>query len=405
MKISFKSSLNAMLLSSVLVASHTALATDKELLDTLLQNGVLTKAQHEKLITQAEEKAPKRTTTKPSGGILEMDWASRIKISGDMRVRYEDKHSDAKGVHESRQRIRARIGLAAKINEDVDVGFRLVTSGGRSTSNQDLEGGFVGKSIFFDRAFIDWHPSFAPGMHVIAGKIKQPWYGIKQGLIWDTDVNPEGLAVTYKKDFGQARIKTTAGYFIVEDGKNLVEKGENNGFSEDQKMFHAGISGEMKITDKVKGSLGFNAFIYDDAVGNDKKNLNTDAEIYSVAGKVDIKTGLMPIKVYGQYAVNVAASDHSQNTAWLAGIGTKFKNFSLDYNYRDTQEYAVVDIFNDSDFAEGNTGSRGHKIKVGYKISKNFFSSVSYYAAKEYGSHNVDNNEINILHVDFKAKF
>ncbi|MCK5872447.1 MAG: putative porin, partial [Methylococcales bacterium] len=278
---SFKLTLNTVLLGCALVATSSVFATDKELLDTLLQNGVLTKAQHEKLISQAEEKKPKRTTGKPSGNILDMDWASRIKISGDMRVRYADHHSDAKGVQESRQRIRARIALAAKINEDVDVGFRLVTTGGRRSSNQDLEGGFVGKSVFFDRAFIDWHPSFAPGMHVIAGKMKQPWYGIKQGLVWDNDVNPEGLAITYNKDFGQAKLKTTAGYFIVEDGKNLVKKGENDGFSEDQKMFHAGISGEMKITDKVTGSLGFNAFIYDDAVGNDKKNLNTDAEIYS----------------------------------------------------------------------------------------------------------------------------
>ncbi|MCK4494589.1 MAG: putative porin [Methylococcales bacterium] len=404
MKVSFKLTLNTVLLGSALLATTSVFATDKELLDTLLQNGVLTKAQHEKLISQTEEKRPKRTT-KESGRLLDMDWASRIKISGDMRVRHENRHSDAKGVHESRQRIRARIALAINVNEDVDVGIRLITAGRRRSSNQDLEGGFTGKGIFFDRAFIDWHPSFSPGMHIIAGKMKLPWYGIKQGLVWDNDINPEGLALTYQKDFGGAKFKTTAGYFIIEDGKNLVKKGENNGFSEDQKMFHAGISGEIKITEKVKGSLGFNTFIYDDAVGNDTKNLNTDAEIYTVAGALDFKTALMPIKLYGQYAVNVAAVDHTQNTAWMAGIGAKYKNISLDYNYRDTQEYAVVDTFHDSDFGGGDTANRGHKIKVGYKISKNFSSSLTYHAAKEYGSNNVDNNEENLLFVDFKAKF
>jgi hypothetical protein len=225
-------------------------------------------------------------------------------------------------------------------------------------------------------------------------------------LVWDNDGNPEGLAVTYQRAFDKANLKVTAGYFIVEDGENLAQKSsENDGFSEDQKMFHAGISGKIKMTDKINGSVGFNAYIYDDAVGNAQKNLNTDAEIYTVAGKIDLKTALMPIKVYGQYVINIAAFDRAQDTAWLAGIAAKYKNFSLDYNYRDTQEYAVVELFNDSDFSAGNTGSRGHKIKLSYKISQNFSSALSYYAAKEYGPNNIDNNEMNVLHIDFKAKF
>jgi len=405
MKISFKFGFKTIVLTSALLTVATASASDKELLNTLLENRVLTKAQYEKLISQAEEKQPKKTT-KNSGSILDMDWASRIKISGDMRARYEEKHTDAKGVRESRQRIRARIAIAAKINDEVDAGFRLVTGGGTTSTNQDLEGGFVGKDIFFDRAFIDWHPHFAPGAHLIAGKMPMPWYSLKKGLIWDTDVNPEGLAMTYQKKFRQTKIKASAGYFNVNDGKNLsASSSDNNGYGQDQKLFHAGVSGEMKFNDKVKGSLGFNTFIYDDAIGNSKGNLNTDAELYEIAGKLDFKTGIVPIKLYGQYVINAAANDGNQNTAWLAGIGTKYKNFSLDYNYRDTQEDAVVDLFNDSDFAEGNTASRGHRISLGYKISKNFSTAFTYYAAKEYGANNLDGNNVDVLHVDLKAKF
>ncbi len=395
----FKLALNTVLLSSAMLAVTNVSASDKELLNTLLKNGALTKAQHEKLISQAEQEP--RRTSKSSSSILDMDWASRIKISGDMRARYEEKHTDAKGVRESRQRIRARIAIAAKINDEVDAGFRLVTSGGTTSTNQDLEGRFVGKSAFFDRAFINWHPDFAPGANLFAGKMPQPWYNIKKGLVWDTDVNPEGLAITYKRKVGDVKVKVTTGYFNVEDGKNLSESSsDNNGYGQDQKLFHAGLSGEMKFTDTVKGSLGFNTFIYDDAIGNNSGDLNTDAELYEISGKLDVKTALIPIKVYGQYVINVAANDSNQNTAWLAGIGTKYKNFSLDYNYRDTQEDSVVDAFNDSDFSAGNTASRGHRISLGYKISKNFSTAFTYYAAKEYGGNNVDT-----LHVDLKAKF
>ncbi|NOQ36846.1 MAG: hypothetical protein GQ569_13280 [Methylococcaceae bacterium] len=405
MKAPFKLALTATLLSGIALATPAS-ATDKELLNTLLENGVLTKAQHEKLMSQADEKEVKMTSK--SSSILDMDWASRVKISGDMRVRYEDKQSDTKGVSESRQRIRARLAIAAKINDEVDAGFRLVTGGGITSTNQDLEGGFIGKSVFFDRAFIDWHPDFAPGAHLIAGKMKQPWYTLGKGLIWDTDVNPEGLALTYEKKFGDAKVKATAGYFIVEDGKNLVATSSaNDGFSQDQKMFHGGISGEMKFTNAVKGSVGFNTYIYDDAIGNGVADgdLNTDAELYEISGKLDVKTGLMPVKLYAQYVVNAAASDGNQNVAWLAGVATKYKKFSLDYNYRDTQVDAVVSTFNDSDFAFGVTGARGHKLSLGYKISKNFSTAVTYYAAQAYGVNNTDGDNIDVLHVDLKAKF
>jgi hypothetical protein len=408
MRLLFKLGLKIIGMGCVIFMATNIFASDKELLDTLLENGVLTQAQHEKLMSQAQQKIAKkmRTVVPPSILDKEWKWASRIKISGDMRVRYEDKQSDRKGVHENRQRIRARLAIAAKINQEVNVGFRLVTAGGRRSSNQDLEGRFVGKRIFFDRAFIDWHPNFAPGTHIIAGKMPQPWYSLKQGLIWDTDVNPEGLAVTYQQQFEIFKIKASAGYFIVDDGKHLVANlTENNGFSEDQKLFHGGVSGEVKFTETVKASVGFNTYIYDDAMGNHTNNLNTDAELYELAGKLDIKTYFMPIKLYAQYVINAAAIDAHQNVAWLAGIGTQYKQISLNYNYRDTQEDAVIDSLNDSDFAVGNTASRGHKIKLGYKLSKNFSTYLTYYAAKEYGRHNIDGNDVNVLHVDLKAKF
>jgi hypothetical protein len=101
------------------------------------------------------------------------------------------------------------------------------------------------------------------------------------------------------------------------------------------------------------------------------------------------------------------AQQEDQDTAWLAGIGTKWNSFKLDYNYRDTQANAVVDAFNDSDFNDGSTSSRGHKIKLGYNISKNFAASLAYMAAEEYGLRAIDNghNDRDTFQIDLKAKF
>jgi len=410
------------LLAGAALSATPALASDKDLLDALFQNGVLNKAQYEKLSQQADEKAAEQAeqaaeTANISPAMAKaLDWASRVKIGGDMRFRQENIDTDVrgKGVNESRQRIRARLKIEAQINDEVDVGFRLVTAGGQTSTNQSLEGSFDGKDVYFDRMFINWSPEFAKGLTASFGKFKQPWYNVSSdGLVWDSDVNPEGVALKYKTNIGPVKLAATGGYFILEDGDTMYGKGDdynnNDGFGEDLNMYHAGVSAAMQFTDSVKGSIGSNAYIYNkeehdaerDAAHFDAgESLEGESmELYEVAGRVDIDTGLLPVFIYAQYATN-ASADEGEDTAWLAGFGGKYGPFKVTYNYRDTEKYAVADTFNDSDFALGNTAARGHKVKLGYKISKNFAAGVAYFAAEEFNGTNDDT-----LQLDLKAKF
>ena len=248
------------LLSGAALTASIASASDQALLDTLLENGVLNQAQYDSLAKKAAEKeaadAEKTASISPEMAKA-LDWASRVKIGGDMRFRHENiDRNDDNGVKESRQRIRARIKVSAKINEEVDVGFRLVTAGGKTSTNQTIEGSFSGKDIFFDRAYINWRPDFAKGLTSTFGKFKQPWYNVSSdGLIWDSDVIPEGVALKYERKVGPVNLAATGGYFILEDGDTLYGKTDNNGFSQDLNMYHAGVSAAMKFTDKIKGSL------------------------------------------------------------------------------------------------------------------------------------------------------
>ncbi|MCK5188494.1 MAG: putative porin [Methylococcales bacterium] len=407
----------ALSIVSILTAS-TVSASDQALLDTLFENGVLNQAQYEKLSRQAEEKEQAeiaKTTSMSPTMAKAMDWASRIKVSGDMRFRHEniDTDTSGKGVEASHQLIRARIKVAAKINDEVDVGFRLVTGGSKTSGNQALEGSFSGKDVYFDRAYINWRPDFAKGTTAIFGKFKQPWYNVSpDGLIWDPDVNPEGVAVKYETKVGPVNLAASGGYFIIEDGDTLYGKDDNNGFSQDLNMYHAGMSVSMQITDAIKGSVGSNAYIYNKEEKNATLDSSVDGgleagetlegesmEIYEVAGKLDIDTGLLPVFVYGQYATNASAKS-GEDTAWLAGFGGKYGPFKMYYNYRDTQKYAVADTFNDGSFASGATAARGHKVGLKYRISKNFATGMAYYAAQEYNGTNIDT-----LELDLKAKF
>lgn len=406
------------LLAAAALTTATASASDQDLLDTLFQNGVLNKAQFEKLSKKTEEKKIIENTSASS----KPDWTSKIKIGGDIRFRQEFRDSDAKNSEKNRTRIRARIKVNAKVNDEVEAGVRLVTAGGTTSTNQTLEGGFGGKNIFFDRAYIKWSPKFSKGTSLIVGKMKQPWFSVGNN-IWDSDVNPEGIVLTHKQKLGSVKLKATGGYF-------LLSNNDKGSFSDDMNMYHAGLSGAMKLNDMTKASLGFNTYLYNGTTIDDYLNCETgktcpagitgfagdnvngdvdaDFKLYEVAGNIELKTALLPIKLFGNYVVNAAngIKEH-EDTAWIAGISTKYKNFKLSYNYRDTQLNAVPDTFNDSDFNAGATAARGHVVKLGYNISKNFSAGLAYLAAEEYTNNNEGHeyNSRDTLQIDLKAKF
>ncbi len=413
-------------LCSAALFSPSVFSSDQDLLDALFKNGVLNKEQYYNLTKKTEEKEKQNTVVaaekSAKGKEDSKDWTSRVKISGDMRFRQEFRDSDTKGSEKNRTRIRARIGVAAEVNDTVDIGFRLVTAGGTTSTNQTLEGGFGGKNLFIDRAFIKWNPSVIQGSTLIAGKIKQPWYSVSNN-IWDSDVNPEGLAIKYKKETGSATLSATGGFF-------LLSNNDKGSFSDDMNMYHAGISGAMKFSDAINAILGINTFLFNgttinsylncktgktcpDAIsGFASDNVNGDADadfkLYEAVGKVGFDTALLPIELYGNYVINLAHGiKSSENSAWLVGISTQYDKFKLSYTYRDTQLNAVPDTFNDSDFNAGATSARGHVIKLGYSISKNFSTSLAYLLADEYTDNNegIDGTDRDTLQIDLKAKF
>ena len=104
-----------------------------------------------------------------------------------------------------RQRIRARVGFVSQVNADVEAGVRIASgnSNDARSTNQDLDNYFVKKDLWLDRAYVNWHPSAVPGLKLIGGKMAQPWISEEQ-LIWDDDVNPEGVAALYSHKFGES---------------------------------------------------------------------------------------------------------------------------------------------------------------------------------------------------------
>jgi TolA-binding protein len=91
-----------------------------------------------------------------------MKWVENIKISGDFRYRHES--IDAEDLHDwatghNRHRIRARLGIDAKVNDEFDLGFRIASgSGDPASTNQTLADSFSSKELWLDLAYFNYHP-------------------------------------------------------------------------------------------------------------------------------------------------------------------------------------------------------------------------------------------------------
>ena len=402
---------------------------DAKLLEMLKANGSISPGQYAELQTelasekQAQQEAAADQVKKSDLSAFEQKvaWAAKTEFKGDVRVRHENIKIDGEsdGKNKDRQRIRARLGAYTQINPQVNTGIRIATGGGddaRST-NQDLDNYFDKKQLWLDQAYIDYHPTAVKDLHLIGGKMPQPWVSIGD-VIWDSDINPEGLAATYKHDLGNSGVEMfgSAGYYTLKDNVD----GEGVQFRHDLSMYAGQLGTRFAPNDNLKVTLGGSVYGYKN--DDDSKcpttgtkttpcalavngNSTSEFRLYEGFGQVDIANLPLPLSLYGQYVHN-AATDSDQDDAWLVGFKSKLDAFSLDYNYRDVQRNAVVGAFTDSDFANGTTGSRGHKVKLGYEIDKNFGVGVTYYLTKaDYATTTQKDANTNTLQLDVEAKF
>ncbi|MGB3127385.1 MAG: putative porin [Pseudomonas sp.] len=414
-------------------------AVDAKLLDMLKANGQITAAQYTELQTelakdqkekqiaqQAQQESNEQiaATAKKTNDLSVFDqklaWAAKTQFKGDVRFRQEtvkiQGESNNGGRDKDRQRIRARLGAYTEINSQVDTGIRIATGSNddaRST-NQDQDNYFDKKSIWLDLGYIDYHPDQIKNLHVIGGKMLQPWVNMGD-VIWDSDINPEGLALTYKYPLGSsAELFGSIGNYNLKDNVD----GDGVQFRHDLRLTSGQLGTRFSVTDNLKMTLGGSIYAYQNdkdstctttstpcALAVNGNSPNEQFRLYEGFAQADIGGLAVPLAFYGQYVKNNDAST-DQDTAWLLGAKSKVFGFNLDYNYRDTQRNAVVGAFTDSDFANGTTGSRGHKMKVSYDIDKNFALGATYFLTKaDYASRTQRDANTNTLQLDAEAKF
>jgi hypothetical protein len=353
-------------------------------------------AQQKKVVAEEVNKAvEKKQITLPDN----IKWVENMKISGDLRYRYEGIDSQSKNKWTdsiNRNRLRARIGLYDKINDDVDLGFRIATGSSSDpvSTNQTEQDAFSKKPIWLDLAYFDWHPGDIKGFDFIGGKMPRPFYRVGDNqLIWDDDLNPEGLAAKYKlslNDSLEAYING-GGFWVGHPDTTTAQETSLWGIQgylkntfEDKSYLLGGLGfysyGNIKDqNDLTKLWKGSSSFFGNTSVAGDYKYGFDIVEGFAEYGA---KIADYPIAVYGDVARNTDAPS-GKNNAWLVGaMFNKAKDpgsWQIGYNYRDIESDAVVGQFNDSDFNGGGTNAKGHWFNFTYQLAKNFQTGLTYF--------------------------
>ena len=116
-----------------------------------------------------------------------------------------------------RFRLRARLGLLAKVSDSWSGGIRLATGSAtdRVSTNQTLGQDWNRYTMLVDRAFLKYDP--VEWLTISGGRMPNPWFSTD--LVWDEDLNFEGMAASWKPVFDNGSIKPflTVGAFPIKE--------------------------------------------------------------------------------------------------------------------------------------------------------------------------------------------
>ncbi|MCH8060063.1 MAG: putative porin [Proteobacteria bacterium] len=332
-------------------------------------------------------------------------WSDRIDIKGDFRLRHEVIDEDGEERHE-RGRYRARLAMFAQVHPNLEIVLRIASAADNPVSrNVTFDGGFQIENIGFDLAYVDWVA--ASRLHVIGGKMENPFYKVGgSALIWDGDLNPEGLAAKYHA----GKIFATVAGFLIEERSS----------ADDSMLYAAQVGAEFNVSDASKLTAGIGYFAFTNMVGNKPffdagpRGNSVDLEGNYVVGyedveffaQLDTNVGDWPLSVFLHLLRNNAASE--QDTAYAVGArfgASKAKgDKEFIWIYRDIEADAVVGTIIDSDFGGGGTDLSGHVFKGKIAVTDTITLSGTFYRNSVDRFQGIE-HDYNRVQIDVEFKF
>jgi Putative porin len=281
------------------------------LLDLLVRKKLITNQEAE----EVRAELVKESTTTPAGKWKLSAPITELELYGDARFRYEIRNGENvtnDTLQRNRERYRLRLGLRGTLADDWFFGVRLETSTSARSSNVTFgdDAGPFGKTsdaINVGQVYLGYKGF--KDITLVAGKMPNPL--VTTLMVWDPDINPEGLAEQWKHTFTFGSNSSESASYN-KDGTALPKKARSES-----------SSSALKIDIFV--NLG--QFVYDDAnpenpIGASPQGIpNTDA--FLLAWQVGAKFNF-PNNLYAQIApvfFNYTGAGDSFNTRFSGDAG------------------------------------------------------------------------------------
>lgn len=262
--------------------------------------------------------------------------APTVRFNGDFRVRYEYTSAGNGSLALGREVVRLRAGITYPLREDIIVKARLATGDPDDPNSTDVTASsFVNDfAVSLDLASVE---VTRPRWGAVAGKFLNPFQYTE--LVWDGDVNPQGVGGRFMLgDKSKLSATVTGLYFIVDQQANNLSSNMGGG-----QLTVSHPAGKWKLS----GSAAY----YDyrirslSAAGSGDTRTNrlapggaaylSDFNLFDLMVALDYAgpSERYPLRIIGDYVHNSGASD--LNTGYGADlfVGKSLKKGDLRYRY------------------------------------------------------------------------
>ena len=413
------------------------------LLDILAEKNIITYGEAQILKTETKEQI--KTLNAQGKNELLPKWIQNLSFKGDLRLRLQsDQKPNTNTAARNRARIRFRLGAETRMEDNLKAGFGLATtslkSGSSSVSvsvstktgkgsitvpsstvadgeprstNFTLGDSLSKMPIAVDYAYVEYDP--ADFIKVLGGKFKNPIWNATD-LLWDSDLNPDGLALVMKlKPSENISLFFTPEVMIIDEisssEKDPLMYAFQPGLDIKWQSFSLKSAVAYYIFSGVKGNK------LDHSAGTNTRASTALSNNYtSVNPSVSISKSELPliktVSVFGDYVINTDSS--TNNTGYSIGLqigNSKISDlgqWSLKSMYRQLETDSWLDTFPDSDAYGGKTNCQGREMIFELGLSKNSLLSFDYYSMDKLvgnSSKTPNGTVLEVMQLDFVYKF
>lgn len=311
--------------------------------------------------------------------------ASRFAVFGDFRLRYETNSSDGPVPSWDRGVLRGRIGSTYQLNDRVTLGARLATGDADNPRTTDTTISDFGSDfeVSLDQAYVAYTNN---RLFLTGGKFAKPFTSTE--LVWDGDVNPQGLGGHYDLFAnGDFTTRFSAVYFSINESI----------FEESSSMTGGQVGADFHLREDWKLSLSTAYYDYDIGVisptapggarGNnvtaDQRHYVSDFNLWDTVGTLEYE-GLgdkWNIKLVADYVRNLGA-EVSEDSGYGADlfIGSLHHpgHFLFRYGFSQVETDAVLGMFSNDNIVYP-TNYELHTFSVDYAVQEHTFVGLTSY--------------------------